>query len=78
MGCTATSGPEHDSAPPEASIAGHGVIVQQVLFGPCPAQLSLRVPSGTLEESLDGSTFRLGHSILLKLLEKKGKKVREA
>lgn len=58
----------------EASIAEHGVILQQMLFGPCPAQLSLQVPPDTLEESLDGSIFRLGHSILLKLLEKTSRK----
>lgn len=42
------------------------------LFGPCPAQLTLQAPSDTEEENLDGSTFRLGCSTLLKLLEKKG------
>lgn len=74
LGHTGTSGPGHPAAPPEASIAGHGVTLQQMLFGPRPAQLFLQVPSDTLEESLDGSTFRLGCSILLKLLEKKARK----
>lgn len=74
LGLMGTSGPEHSSAPPAAGVAGRGVILQQMLFRPCPAQLSLQVPSDKLEGSLDGSTFRFGCSILLKLLEKKARK----
>jgi len=52
-------------------VTGHGVIL---LFGPCPAQLSLQVPPDALEESLEGSASRLGFSALLKLPKKRARK----